>query len=112
MSKYVDYMNSKDGLRKIYTREKIGKMSQTEFSEHEKEIDNQMKEIGVPTKSELDNYDPYIQYVWLTSQDGDVCEECQSLDGTTYSNINEIPDKPHPNCRCYIELIEVEKQES
>ena len=31
------------------------------------------------------------------------CEKCQSMDGKTFDDANEIPDKPHPNCKCWIE---------
>ncbi|MCV6599294.1 MAG: DUF2778 domain-containing protein [Alphaproteobacteria bacterium] len=37
-----------------------------------------------------------------------VCENCASLDGTTYTKVEGIPKLPvHPNCKCYIENIEV-----
>ena len=28
------------------------------------------------------------------------------MDGTEYSSTDEIPDKPHPNCKCYIDVVE------
>ena len=31
------------------------------------------------------------------------CEKCQALDGKTFDDANKIPDKPHPNCKCWIE---------
>ncbi len=31
------------------------------------------------------------------------CEKCQSMDGKTFDDANTIPDKPHPNCKCWIE---------
>ena len=34
-----------------------------------------------------------------------LCEKCQTLNGVTFKNIDEIPDKPHPNCRCWVEVI-------
>lgn len=42
-----------------------------------------------------------IKYIWHAS-DGS-CDTCQSLDGTEYDFAEDIPDKPHPNCNCYIE---------
>lgn len=36
------------------------------------------------------------------------CDRCEALNGTEYNNINDIPILPvHPNCKCYIENIEV-----
>lgn len=45
-----------------------------------------------------------IEYIWHT-EDG-ACEKCQALNGLTFKNIDEIPDKPHPNCRCWVEVID------
>lgn len=107
MSKYINYMNTKDGLRKIYTREEIGKMSTKEFTQNEKQIDYQMQKVGIPTVSQLNDSDSNVEYVWHTAGDDKVCEECQDLDGQIFHSISDIPDKPHPNCRCYVEEVEV-----
>ncbi len=40
-------------------------------------------------------------YIWRSSDNA--CPKCQSLDGKEYENIDDIPDRPHPNCKCYIE---------
>lgn len=46
----------------------------------------------------------YNRYVWRAS--ANACEKCQSLDGAEYNSADEIPDFPHPNCKCYIDIIE------
>ena len=43
-----------------------------------------------------------IEYIWHT-EDG-ACEKCQALNGLTFKNTDEIPNKPHPNCRCWVEV--------
>lgn len=45
------------------------------------------------------------KYIWHVESDK-ACEACQILDGTEYTFEDDIPDKPHPNCRCYIEIVE------
>lgn len=45
------------------------------------------------------------KYIWHVESDK-ACEACQILDGTEYTFEGDIPDKPHPNCRCYIEIVE------
>lgn len=40
-------------------------------------------------------------YIWHSSDNA--CPKCQSLDGEKFENIDDIPDRPHPNCKCYIE---------
>ena len=46
----------------------------------------------------------YIDYIWR-SEDG-ACEKCQMLNGQKFTDPNEIPNKPHPNCRCWVEVSE------
>lgn len=44
-----------------------------------------------------------IKYVWHAT-DG-ACEKCQELNGKEYEYIDDIPDIPHPNCKCWVERI-------
>ena len=46
----------------------------------------------------------YYTYIWHTEKGA--CEKCQALDGLSFKNPDEIPDKPHPNCKCWIEVSE------
>lgn len=45
-----------------------------------------------------------IKYIWHNNGDKP-CELCDELDGTEYYLAEDIPDKPHPNCNCYIQEI-------
>lgn len=44
----------------------------------------------------------YNKYVWHSSGG---CEACNALDGTEYDYEDNIPDRPHPNCQCWIEEV-------
>ncbi len=44
----------------------------------------------------------YFEYVWNTEPGA--CEVCQSLNGKRFTNPEDIPNKPHPNCRCWVEV--------
>lgn len=44
------------------------------------------------------------KYIWHSNDCA--CAKCQSLEGTEYDNEKDIPDKPHPNCKCYIEVVD------
>lgn len=44
------------------------------------------------------------KYRWHSSEGS--CEKCQALNNTEYNSESEIPDKPHPHCKCYVEVIE------
>lgn len=41
------------------------------------------------------------QVIWLTRQDELRCPECGMLHGEIF-DIDKVPDKPHPNCRCWV----------
>lgn len=45
-----------------------------------------------------------VEYEWK-SEPG-ACEICQGMDGTIYDSANDIPDRPHPNCKCWIDVQE------
>lgn len=49
----------------------------------------------------------YYTYIWRTEPGA--CSRCEELDGTQYSSTDEIPDKVHPNCKCYIDVVENNK---
>lgn len=51
----------------------------------------------------LNGYISNTKYIWIASSNS--CEACQELDGTEYDSIDDIPDKPHANCNCYIEEV-------
>lgn len=42
---------------------------------------------------------------WRAQNDRKTCEECEDLDGFIFP-IDELPDKPHPNCRCWISPVD------
>ena len=46
------------------------------------------------------------KYVWRASKGS--CATCQALDGTEYVLKEDIPPKPHPNCKCTVEMIKDE----
>lgn len=51
-----------------------------------------------------------IQYQWVAERTA--CDVCQGMNGAIYESANDIPDRPHPNCKCHIEIIEKETEES
>lgn len=42
--------------------------------------------------------------IWRTEKDGKVCSGCRALEGQIFP-IENVPDKLHPNCRCWQELV-------
>jgi hypothetical protein len=88
-------VNSKDGIRQIFTREKIETMSSKEFEQNKDRINTQLNQIGIPTNSEVANASEWKIYIWGTAGDDNVYEECQELEGTEYKSMIDVPDAPH-----------------
>ena len=38
------------------------------------------------------------------------CDACKKLDGKIYKSAADIPDKPHPNCKCWIKIAKKDKK--
>ena len=53
--KYKNYKNPETGENKIYTKEAIDKMSDSEYQKHKKAITAQKLRIGIPTHKEMEN---------------------------------------------------------
>ena len=52
-------------------------------------------------------YDSDIEYEWMTEPEA--CEKCRALDGKRFQHSDEIPDRPHPNCKCWIKVHQTYK---
>ena len=57
-------------------------------------------------KATLDGYkDSGVKKVeWHTNIDGRECKVCRERNGQIY-NIDDVPPKPHRNCRCYLKPV-------
>lgn len=47
-----------------------------------------------------------FKYVWHSENSKNTCNECAALDGTEYNFEDEVPERPHPNCHCWVEIVE------
>lgn len=50
----------------------------------------------------------YYHYVWHSENGENTCDECKELDGQVFEMGEEVPERPHPNCRCTVEIVEGE----
>ena len=48
----------------------------------------------------------YNKYVWHSENSEHTCDECRELDGQVFDFYDEVPERPHPNCRCTVEVVE------
>ena len=50
----------------------------------------------------------HCHYVWHSGNGEHTCDECRELDGQVFEYYDEVPERPHPNCRCTVEIVEGE----
>lgn len=84
-------------------------------------LDDAKKEIDKISGYFAEGVDPAVKftkkaepnlykYVWQT-EDG-ACKACAALNGTEYEYEAEVPQKPHPNCKCHVKKIELEEPDT
>ena len=73
---------------------------------------------GSVSKKYLDTYELDIPefkiapkiWIWHSEHGENTCDECSGNDGTVYETKENMPVCPvHPNCRCWVEEIELDK---
>lgn len=50
----------------------------------------------------------YHHYIWHSEDGEHTCNECRELDGQVFEMGEEVPERPHPNCRCTVEVVDGE----
>ena len=72
-------------------------------NEYEKEAEEEKSNIeNVVLKGGIS----YNKYVWHSENGENTCDECSALDGKEFEFYDEVPERPHPNCRCTVVVIE------
>lgn len=70
MANLKDFFNKISNDNRIYTREDIGSMSSNEFRTHEKAIDYQLVNLGIPTDLDMALSDEVVYVHSYTREDG------------------------------------------
>ncbi len=48
----------------------------------------------------------YNKYIWHSENSENTRDIWKSLDGTEFDFYDEVPQRPHPNCKCTVEIVE------
>lgn len=64
--------------------------------EEKKDIENKVLKTGIS----------YYKYVWHAENSENTCAKCKELDGQIFDFYDEVPERPHPNCKCTVEVVE------
>ena len=91
------FTNLKNIEKLIY---RFNKLSENNYNQDAKEEKENVETI-VLKGSISSNY-----YIWHAENSEDTCDVCKSLDGQKFDFYDEMPKRPHPNCKCTVEIIE------
>lgn len=53
----------------------------------------------------------YYKYVWRSENGDHTCDVCKSLDGKVFDFYDELPERPHPNCKCTVKILDEDEIE-
>lgn len=53
----------------------------------------------------------YYKYVWHSENGEYTCDVCKSLDGKVFDFYDELPERPHLNCKCTVEILDEDEIE-
>lgn len=81
----------------LYRYDMLKKNNLSEDAQAEKEnLENVVLKGGISN----------VRYIWHSEQGENTCEECLDLDGLEFDTFDEIPERPHPNCQCVVDIVE------
>lgn len=115
MKNYSNPVFSKDGKNKIMnmynTVKDLGK-SLYKFASYKQNNMSMEAEDEKQTGSDivLKGGISNVKYVWHSENGENTCDKCKALDGTTYDFADEVPERPHPDCKCHVEIVEDKKE--
>ncbi|MBR2524926.1 hypothetical protein IKE67_00520 [bacterium] len=99
MTKFKNYFNAISGDERIFSREDIANMTNTEYKNNEKAINYQLTNIGVPTNKELMNSENVVYVKAYKKDDGtNVKAHYRSKpDNKLTNNLSYIANVPQEN---------------
>lgn len=93
LKKFTDLQNIRNLLHRY---NKLNENNYTQDALDEKDnIENIILKGGIS----------YNKYVWHSENSENTCDICKSLDGQEFDFYDEVPQRPHPNCKCTVEII-------
>lgn len=91
------YSNLQDVGKSLYRYNTLQEHNYLNDAEEEKgNIESKVLKGGVS----------YNKYVWHSENGEHTCDVCSELDGQEFDYYDEVPERPHPNCKCYVEIVE------
>ncbi len=89
--------NLQDIGKSLYRYNTLQEHNYIDDAQEEKEdIENKVLKTGIS----------YYKYVWHAENSEHTCDKCKELDGQVFDFYDEVPERPHPNCKCTVEVVE------
>ncbi|MBE7713367.1 MAG: hypothetical protein E7Z87_06455 [Cyanobacteria bacterium SIG26] len=80
----------------------IGRFDRLRQYKYTTEALQERKSIEDILKGGMYNYN----YIWKSENSSNTCEVCRALNGREFDFYDEVPQRPHPNCRCKVKIVE------
>ncbi len=94
MKEYTDLQNLGKSLYRYNTLQEHNYL--TDAQEEQKNIETKVLKGGIS----------YYKYIWHAENSKNTCDKCRELDGQVFDFYDEVPERPHPNCKCWVEVVE------
>ena len=98
LKSYTDLQDIEKSLYRYNTLQEHNYMN--EAQEEKEDLQHRVLKGGIS----------YYQYVWHAENSEKTCETCRELDGQVFDFSDEVPERPHPNCKCTVDVEEVENE--
>ena len=97
-------MNLQNLAKSLYRYNVLVKNNKMTAAEEEKgEIESMLIKCGLSFN---------VKYVWRSELGENTCDECESMDGEEFESDEDIPPKPHPNCKCEVVIVDDDEDAS
>lgn len=94
LKKFIDLKNIAKSLHRY---NKLNENNYVQDAQEEKEnIETTVLKGGIS----------YNKYIWHSENSENTRDIWKSLDGTEFDFYDEVPQRPHPNCKCTVEIVE------
>lgn len=101
-NKILKYYSNLQEIGKSLYRYNTLKENNLNIEKEETNINNAILKGGIS----------YNKYVWHSENSEHTCDLCKSLDGKVFDFYDEVPERPHPNCRCTVEIVDENNEDT
>ena len=100
--------SDKNKILRIYTKldeinRSLGRYERLREHKYTSDSKDERKTIE---EAVIKDWKNYYKYVWKSENSSKTCEICRTLNGQEFDFYDEVPQRPHPNCKCFVKVVE------